>query len=101
MPGRNGRGPQGEGPRTGRGMGRCRPATGSETDDTTRGDGEANAVFGAGMAWRNGQGGGRGMGRGRGLGRGGGRGMGRGAGWGGQGRGGPATQDTGNENKED
>ena len=89
MPGLNGRGPQGEGPLTGRGIGRCRPAPSQGTDetvpnvdntnspnDTNSSDNVPVAGQGMGMAWRRGGGGGGGMGRG--MGRGTGRGMGRG-----------------------
>lgn len=72
MPGRDRRGPQGEGPRTGRGMGPC--GTPKNTDDaTTNPVAEENTN-------RNEAGFGRGLGRGfgRGFGRGAGRGMGRG-----------------------
>jgi len=38
MPGLNGKGPQGEGPLTGRGLGRCRPAATDTTDQQRSGD---------------------------------------------------------------
>ncbi|MCG2726139.1 MAG: DUF5320 domain-containing protein [Elusimicrobia bacterium] len=60
MPGRNGTGPDGKGPKTGRGMGNCGT---NETDDVRN---------------TNRQGLGRGRGMGMGLGRGPGKGMGRG-----------------------
>lgn len=59
MPLRDGTGPLGQGPKTGRGQGNCSSATPQDT----------NAVVGRGM--------GRGMGCGRGCGRGMGRGMGQ------------------------
>ncbi|MGD9546648.1 MAG: DUF5320 domain-containing protein [Candidatus Krumholzibacteriia bacterium] len=83
MPGENGRGPLGQGPRTGRGLGRCgvprqddqkaNEAPASDPQDRSRG-------FGRGL----GRGFGRGLGRGAGLGAGGGRGrgFGPGRGWG-------------------
>ena len=68
MPGRNGTGPDGEGARTGRGLGNCTPKA---NDDKTLDENRQ----------------GLGRGRGMGLGRGPGRGMGRGRGQGGRGRG--------------
>jgi hypothetical protein len=70
MPGRNGTGPVGEGPKTGRGLGNC----GNNADDNVRDEN------------RQGLGRGRGMGLGRGPGRGMGRGRGQGLGQGGRGR---------------
>jgi len=83
MPGQDRRGPMGEGPRTGRGLGRC---NNNDTDDANVTD-QQNSTrdFGPGT----GPGWGRGMGRGidRGMGGGPGRGPGRGFGRG-PGRGG-------------
>jgi len=76
MPGMDGTGPNGKGPRTGWGAGRCRPpkkdqnndardvASETQDDDTPTGWGG-----GLGRLWRN-RGGGRGRGRGWGQGRG-------------------------------
>ena len=108
MPGMDRKGPRGEGPRTGRGMGRCRPKAERESTDSSKIDevpvDEAEAArleverdeaaameggFGRGLRRRNrfrdGAGGGRGRGGG-GRGRGGG-GRGRGGGGRGLGRG--------------
>lgn len=71
MPGLNRRGPNGEGPMTGRKMGRCNPDNKGKTDDeilqnrneTNQGQGN---FFGRGL----GRGKGRGFGKGLGLGRG-------------------------------
>ncbi len=112
MPGMNGKGPQGEGPLTGRGLGRCRPAAQSAADQQPLKDQlkridpdkyNANPASGAeGAVYGRGQGGlprgggacqafGRGFGgpdggSGQGPGQGPGRGLGRGRGRG-QGRG--------------
>lgn len=60
MPGRNGKGPQGEGPRTGRGLGRCKTdETGNSKDENTE------ETPGRGLGRGRGQGLGRGAGRGR------------------------------------
>jgi predicted Fe-Mo cluster-binding NifX family protein len=64
MPRGNGTGPQGQGPRTGRGLGPCAPG---QAPQPSQGGGNAT-LFGQG----------RGAGQGRGLGQGGGRGTGRG-----------------------
>ena len=64
MPLRDGTGPTGEGPKTGRGMGPCAPQAGQ--------DNQPQAPF-----WRRWFGGGRGQGFGPGTGRGAGRGFGR------------------------
>ncbi|MDD2584089.1 MAG: DUF5320 domain-containing protein [Bacteroidales bacterium] len=71
MPGFNQTGPNGQGPRTGRGLGKCK---GTPTEDTLRN--ENDSTFGQGR----GPGQGRGMGAGRGMGRGAGAGQGRGMG---------------------
>jgi len=65
MPNRNGTGPEGKGPKTGRGLGNCAGDT-SETNEVP--------LRGAGLGLGRGQGAGRGMGRGQGAGRGLGRG---------------------------
>lgn len=70
MPGLDHKGPQGEGPRTGRQMGNCRPKADVNQSQTE------NPVQGAGL--RGGPGFGRGAGRG--FGRGSGKGFGRGFG---------------------
>ena len=91
MPGENRRGPMGEGPRTGRGLGRCNyntdanDANVTDQQDTTRdfGQGQGRGM-GRGFGRGPGRGPGRGFGRklgqgpGRGMGRAGGRGFGRG-----------------------
>ncbi len=82
MPGYDKTGPQGQGPMTGRGMGRCRN-NGDVPANEERIDGESTTLLGLG---RGGRPRGGGMGRCRG-GRGGGRGMGGGGGRG-RGRGG-------------
>jgi len=100
MPGLNGKGPQGEGPLTGRGLGRCRPAASEGADVRRSGDqlkkidpdnfnpnptaagdnvvygrGQGGLPRGGGACQAFGRGfGGPGAGGGRGLGRGGGRG---------------------------
>jgi|GEM_PF-941512 len=84
MPGFNGRGPEGKGPRTGRQRGRCRiPASATQADaeneltDTEETDvDELETLNGRGRGM--GRGPGRGQGRGLGNGRGRGQGMGRG-----------------------
>jgi Family of unknown function (DUF5320) len=81
MAGRNGTGPTGEGPLTGRGLGNCNPKTNTEDNQDIN---NQDLPRGRGLGLGNGRGPGRGMGRG--LGQGGGRGMGRGQG-GGRGRG--------------
>jgi hypothetical protein len=87
MPGMNGTGPDGAGPRTGWGRGRCRPPKQQTQEDpqvdatSTDESGETTAPIDAGLG---GGGRGRGFGGGRGRGFGGGRGRGFG---GGRGRG--------------
>jgi len=65
MPGEDRKGPLGEGPRTGRGLGRCNNSTSDEkvTD-------QQNTTGNVGPGWGRGRGLGRGMGRGLGRGRG-------------------------------
>lgn len=89
MPGGNRKGPENEGPKTGRGLGYCagNDHPGYEHDQKPRGIRAGNGL-GRGRRFEDdpdigrGRGGGRGMGQGggRGRGRGRGRGMGRGAG---------------------
>jgi hypothetical protein len=82
MPGLNRRGPEGEGPMTGRGRGRCNPSNRAVNSfDASAGSG-MNAPFRLGAAGSMGQGAGRGMGQGvgRGMGQGAGRGLGQGQG---------------------
>jgi hypothetical protein len=71
MPGQNRRGPDGQGPMTGRKMGRCNPEnTGKADDETLLGRNETNPgkgnSFSRGLArgrnWSSGKGLGRGMG---------------------------------------
>ena len=71
MPGLNQTGPMGQGPRTGRGMGRCNPDNKGKTDDEILQNSEQSYQVQ-----------GRGLGRGFGLGRGRGRGFGKGLGFG-------------------
>ena len=68
MPGLNRKGPQGEGPMTGRKMGRCNPDNKGKTDEEI----SQNRV----SALEPGLGTGRGLGRGRGFGKGFGKGLG-------------------------
>ena len=81
MPGLDSTGPEGQGPRTGRQMGKCKPRKGSidpENKKTTPEDNvnpEEERFPGRGRG--SGRGRGRGFGRGRGLGRGFGRGRNR------------------------
>ncbi len=97
MPGQNGNGPQNEGPMTGRGLGRCRPAdnlaSNSNFNDPLRkvNPNEVNpeaginpdpVVYGRGQGGLP-RGGGQGLGQGRGMG----QGQGQGRGNGGRGRG--------------
>ena len=83
MPGFDRTGPSGEGPRTGRGLGKCNPEKdndlNTEEEDLRGGRG---GRFRLGQGWWKGGGRGEGPGRraGRGSGRGAGRGSGRGAG---------------------
>ncbi len=70
MPGFNATGPMGQGPRTGRGLGRC---AGGPVDNTTPwgiawGAGWGRGPCGGGRAWGRGRGGGRGRGMGYGYG---------------------------------
>ena len=92
MPGMNGTGPEGAGPRTGWGMGRCRPPKKDSNDDTQAESAEVESdeaqpgpVLGQGRGWWRDRGGGRGRGgrRGRGWGPGRGQRMRRGFGGGG------------------
>lgn len=104
MPGRDRKGPEGRGPRTGRGLGPCGTPT-SRNDETTTATHEAPSAVdpvpgaGRGGGFGYGRDGGRGFGRGSGRGYGGGRGRGGGHG-GGRGFGrrgrrfGPAGDDT-------
>lgn len=64
MPNRDYTGPNGQGPRTGRAMGRCRAgaSAGEETSNNSWGESFGS---GRGQCWRNGQGCGNGRGRGR------------------------------------
>ena len=87
MPQLNRRGPEGTGPMTGRGMGRCNPENKGKLDeeilqqrggDTPTQAGSPEAPIGRGLGKGRGPGGGSGRGSGRGLGRGAGRGAGRG-----------------------
>lgn len=64
MPGMNGMGPEGQGSRTGRGLGACAPGS---APPARRGLGRG--VLGRGRGFGRGFGGGYGRGRGRGLGR--------------------------------
>jgi len=74
MPGLNRRGPEGEGPMTGRGQGRCNPS------NRVANSFDASAGSGMNAPFRLGAGGGMGQGAGRGMGQGAGRGMGQGQG---------------------
>lgn len=73
MPGLNRTGPEGEGSRTGRGMGKCNPDSKSNGPDTTSEDVQNERGFRRGSGRGRGQGQGQGRnrfsGRGRGLGR--------------------------------
>lgn len=74
MPGFNSTGPEGQGPRTGRQMGNCKPRPGQEeahenSSSNDKGKEHGNRIFGGrGPGRGRGFGGGRGFGRGRGLG---------------------------------
>ncbi|MBN2052797.1 DUF5320 domain-containing protein [Candidatus Woesearchaeota archaeon] len=68
MPGYDGTGPRGEGSRTGRGMGYCRPTGGAGY--APRGAGRGSAPYGGGRGRAFGGGRGAGFGRGMGFGRG-------------------------------
>jgi hypothetical protein len=67
MPGLNHKGPQNEGPRTGRGLGDCNPRSSApqQEEENTQRPGLAN---GMGRKRGNANGAGRGLGRGRGRG---------------------------------
>ncbi|MBN2714987.1 MAG: DUF5320 domain-containing protein, partial [Deltaproteobacteria bacterium] len=68
MPGFNRRGPEGEGPRTGRNMGKCRPLENDATDEAAVEQNETDEFFGqgrGGLAWGCGRGFGGGMRPGR------------------------------------
>ena len=83
---RNGTGPRGRGPMTGRGLGNCTKSADSErTEDEARSPMDSTGFFGPGRPGRgqgSGFGNGKGFGRGRGLG----RAQGQGQGPGGRGR---------------
>ncbi len=77
MPGLNRKGPLGEGPRTGRGLGRCNPQNKGKTEEEilqSRMENNSNEEFfygrdqqqGYGMGRRRGRGNGLGLGRGQG-----------------------------------
>ena len=77
MPGLNRRGPLGEGPRTGRGLGRCNPQNKGKTEEEilqSRMENNSNEESFFGRGRQLGYGMGRGLGRGNGLGLGRGRG---------------------------
>ena len=93
MPGLNGKGPQNDGPMTGRGLGNCRPANNDESDqklndqlkkvdpdnlEPTTTPTDEQVVYGRGRGGQPRGGGGQGLGQGLGRGRGGG-GRGRGS----------------------
>ena len=71
MPGLDRTGPNGEGPRTGRGLGKCNPANRKDSD-TRENDQQdfGGRGFRGGPGWSGGGGRGRGRGFGRGRGRG-------------------------------
>ena len=68
MPGLDRTGPQSEGPRTGRGMGRCNPKNKNTGTDEQQGS-DQNQTYGRGLGMGRGRGGGRGRAGGRGMGR--------------------------------
>jgi hypothetical protein len=68
MPGLNSTGPEGKGPRTGRGLGRCKP-TDQEKNENPKSEDRPQA-YGRGMGRRSNRGRGTGKGLGRRLGRG-------------------------------
>lgn len=74
MPGEDRKGPLGEGPRTGRGLGRCNSNDSNDSEGSKKVDPGAAPGQTRGLGRGMGRGLGRGQGRGRGLGRGGGRG---------------------------
>ena len=80
MPRLNNRGPLGEGPMTGRRMGRCNPDNKGKTDDEILQSRDSSQQLGQGLGRRLRFGGGHSFGRGQGLGRG--HGFGRGQGMG-------------------
>lgn len=65
MPGLNMTGPGGQGPRTGRGMGRCNPRTDKQLVEPEAGNLQAGRGQGLGLGMQRGMGRGRGIGRGR------------------------------------
>jgi hypothetical protein len=72
MPGFDGTGPEGRGPRTGRGLGKCNPDNTNPNTDTAENDDFPPYGRGRGYGRGNGRGpAGRGRGRGFGFGRGG------------------------------
>lgn len=75
MPGFNGKGPEGAGPATGRGRGKCKPSNLKRSTENDKLQEQEIPESGRGMGLRRGY-----CGGGRGLGRGGGRGFGRGQG---------------------
>lgn len=62
MPGLDRKGPQGDGPKTGRGLGKCNP------DKKNQDENSGNAEYGQGLGRRTGRGQRAGRGRGRGMG---------------------------------
>jgi len=76
MPQQDRTGPQGQGPKTGRGQGKCNPKTGTPATPGQGGRGTGQGQ-GRGSGQGTGQGTGRGKGRGKGRGRGSGQGRGR------------------------
>lgn len=64
MPGRDGTGPLGQGPMTGRGMGLCNPYYAGSVDPRFYGGFGLRRGFGLGYGWGFGRGFGRGLGRG-------------------------------------
>lgn len=62
MPGLDRKGPQGDGPKTGRGLGKCNP------DTKTQDENSAETQYGRGLGRRMGRGQRAGRGRGRGMG---------------------------------
>ena len=78
MPGLNNRGPLGEGPMTGRRMGRCNPDNKGKTDDEILQNRDSSQQPGRGLAGGPRFRGGHGLGRGQGMGHDSGFGLGRG-----------------------
>lgn len=68
MPGMNRRGPEGEGPMSGRGRGRCNPVNRESNNSDAPAAGGMNAPFRQGAGRGMGQGAGKGMGQGQGQG---------------------------------